>query len=72
MSRVRSTAGEVVAEDGTRLVFDIEPIAATEIDITHTFVPPQRSVYRRALVRALREGGPPLIGWTEFNRFVKT
>ena len=62
---------EVVAEDGTRLVFDIEPIAATEIDITHTFVPPQRSVYRRALVRARREGGPPLIGWTEFNRFVK-
>ena len=62
---------EVVAEDGTRLVFEIEPITATEIDITHTFVPPQRSVYRRALVRAHRDGGPPLIGWTEFNRFLK-
>jgi hypothetical protein len=61
---------EIVAEDGTRLVFEIEPIAAAEIDITHTFVPPQRSVYRRALVRARREGGPPLLGWTEFNRFV--
>ena len=61
---------EIVAEDGTRLVFTIEPITAAEIDITHTFVPPQRSVYRRALVRARREGGPPLLGWTEFNRFV--
>ncbi len=62
---------EVVADDGTRLAFEIESIAATEIDITHTFVPPQRSVYRRALVRARREGGPPLLGWTEFNRFLK-
>jgi hypothetical protein len=60
----------IVAEDGTQLAFEIEAIAAAEIDITHTFVPPQRSVYRRALVRARREGGPPLIGWTEFNRFV--
>ena len=41
---------EIVAEDGTRLSFAIEPIAAMEIDITHTFAPPQRSVYRRALV----------------------
>ena len=42
-----------------------------EIDITHTFAPPQRSVYRRALIRAQREGGPPLLGWTESNRFLK-
>jgi len=63
---------EIVAEDGTRLAFEVEPIAATEIDITHTFAPPQRSVYRRALVRAQREGGPPLLGWTESNRFVKS
>jgi hypothetical protein len=68
----RPVAGgfEAVAEDGTRLAFDVEPIAATEIDITHTFVPPQRSVYRRALVRARpRDGGAPLLGWVEFNRF---
>ena len=62
---------EVVAEDGTHLAFEIESIAAAEIDITHTFEPPQRSIYRRALVRARRPGGPPLIGWTESNRFVK-
>ncbi|RIL03941.1 MAG: hypothetical protein DCC71_14585 [Proteobacteria bacterium] len=62
---------EVTTEDGARLAFDVEPISAVEIDITHTFVPPQRSVYRRALVRAARANGPPLLGWTEFNRFVK-
>lgn len=60
----------VAAEDGTQLICEIEPIAAAEIDITHTFVPPQRSIYRRALIRAHRAGGPPLLGWTEFNRFV--
>ena len=49
---------EIVAEDGTRLAFEVEPIAATEIDITHTFAPPQRSVYRRALVRARRRRRP--------------
>lgn len=57
------------AEDGTPLDFAIEPLAAAEIDITHTFVPPQRSVYRRALVRGRRQGGPPLLGWVESNRF---
>jgi hypothetical protein len=61
------------AEDGTALAFAIEPLAAAEIDITHTFVPPQRSVYRRALVRARAEraadGGPRLLGWVESNRF---
>jgi hypothetical protein len=58
-------------EDGGRLAFDVEPIAAAEIDITHTFVPPQRSIYRRTLVRARRANGPDLLGWIEFNRFVK-
>jgi hypothetical protein len=60
------------AEDGTPLAFAIEPLAAAEIDITHTFVPPQRSVYRRALVRATPDGvagGRPLLGWLESNRF---
>ncbi len=58
------------AEDGTRLAFDIEPLAAAEIDITHTFAPPERSVYRRALVRGRSAEGPPLLGWVESNRFV--
>ena len=62
---------DVTTEDGSQLAFEIEPISAVEIDITHTFVPPQRSVYRRALVRARRADGPPLLGWTEFNRFPK-
>jgi hypothetical protein len=69
----RAVAGRLalVTEDGAELAFAIEAISAVEIDITHTFVPPQRSVYRRALVRAHREDGPPLLGWTEFNRFPK-
>jgi len=67
---------EVTGEDGSRLAGSLEPLTAAEIDITHTFVPPQRSIYRRALVRArleegppLLRGGPPLLGWIEFNRF---
>jgi hypothetical protein len=60
----------VSAADGTQLRFDIEPLSAAEIDITHTFVPPERSVYRRALVRGRRADGPPLLGWVESNRFV--
>lgn len=62
---------EVTTEDGTSLALDIETISAVEIDITHTFVPPTRSIYRRALVRATRPDGGPLLGWTEFNRFLK-
>ena len=62
----------VTAEDGTRLAGRIEPIATAEIDITHTFVPPERSIYRRALVRVHPDGGgPPLLGWVEFNYFPK-
>ncbi|HEY8495093.1 MAG TPA: hypothetical protein VIN04_14470 [Myxococcota bacterium] len=59
------------AEDGSALAFDVEPLTAAEIDITHTFVPPRRSVYRRALVRARAAHGndPPLLGWVESNRF---
>jgi hypothetical protein len=62
---------DVTTEDGTQLGFELETISAVEIDITHTFVPPERSIYRRALVRARRDGGAPLLGWTEFNRFLK-
>jgi hypothetical protein len=68
----RPVAGRFTAraEDGTALAFDVEPLAAAEIDITHTFVPPQRSVYRRALVRAAGAGrAEPLLGWVESNRF---
>jgi hypothetical protein len=61
----------VTTEDGSELAFQLETISAVEIDITHTFVPPERSIYRRALVRARRASGAPLVGWTEFNRFLK-
>jgi len=47
----------------------IESISGAEIDITHTFVPPRRSVYRRALIRLTPDGGAPAIGWLESNRF---
>lgn len=60
----------VTAEDGQALSGTIEPISAAEIDITHTFVPPERSIYRRALIRVARDGGgAPLLGWIELNYF---
>lgn len=60
----------VGAEDGTRVVGTVEVISAAEIDITHMFVPPERSIYRRALVRVHPDrGGAPLLGWIEFNYF---
>ena len=58
------------AEGGARLAGRIEPITAAEIDITHTFVPPRRSVYRRSLIRVIPDAAPPAIGWLESNRFV--
>jgi len=62
---------DVVAEDGTRLGGRVEPVSAAEIDLTHTLVPPERSIYRRALVRVLPDdGGAPLLGWTEFHYFL--
>ncbi len=58
------------AEDGTAVGGTVEVISAAEIDITHTFVPPERSIYRRALIRVHRDGGAePLLGWIEFNYF---
>jgi hypothetical protein len=59
------------AEGGARLSGRIEPITAAEIDITHTFVPPRRSVYRRTLIRVLPDDAPPAVGWLESNRFVE-
>jgi len=69
----RPVAGRfaVTAEAGVRLAGTIESITATEIDITHTFVPPRRSVYRRALVRVIPDDAAPAIGWLESNRFVE-
>lgn len=61
---------DFTAEGGARLGGRIEPITAAEIDITHTFVPPRRSVYRRSLIRVLPDAAPPAIGWLESNRFV--
>lgn len=58
------------AEDGSRFGGEIEPITGAEIDITHCFVPPQRSLYRRALIRVRRDDGPSALGWIEFNRML--
>jgi hypothetical protein len=58
------------AEGGATLSGRIEPITAAEIDITHTFVPPRRSVYRRSLIRVIPDAAPAGIGWLESNRFV--
>jgi hypothetical protein len=68
----RPVAGRfrLAADDGSTLSGTIESITAAEIDITHTFVPPRRSVYRRALIRITPDGGVPAIGWLESNRFV--
>lgn len=62
----------VKAEDGSELSGTIESLSAAEIDITHCFVPPKCSIYRRALVRfhSDREGSP-VLGWLESNRFVR-
>ena len=60
----------VRGEDGHVLAGQIESISGAEIDITHTFVPPRRPVYRRALIRLTPDGAAPAIGWLESNRFV--
>lgn len=62
---------DVTAEDGSRFGGRIEIISAAEIDITHTFVPPERSIYRRALIRVHPDDGSgPILGWTELNYFL--
>jgi hypothetical protein len=60
----------VKAEDGTVVEGSIEVISAAEIDLSHTLVPPQRSIYRRSLIRVRRAEGAPLLGWMEFHRFL--
>ncbi|HYC00640.1 MAG TPA: hypothetical protein VEC57_16010 [Candidatus Limnocylindrales bacterium] len=69
-TRAVSGSFAVTAEDGEEMKGTIEPISGAEIDISHCFVPPRRSIYRRALVRAQIEGvSEPAIGWLESNRF---
>jgi hypothetical protein len=54
---------------GEELRGTITSLSGIEIDLTHTFEPPQRSLYRRGLVRVALEGeDEPLTGWLEFNR----
>lgn len=61
---------EVTAEDGTTLSGEIEVLAAHEMDISHCLEPSRGTRYHRALVRIVPdEGGEPLIGWLEDNRF---
>ena len=70
----RPVAGpfSVKAQDGSVIAGRIDPISGTEIDITHSFDPPERSIYRRALVRFTPErGGATCLGWYESNRFVR-
>ncbi|MBW2314654.1 MAG: hypothetical protein JRH10_10715 [Deltaproteobacteria bacterium] len=56
-------------DGGHELRGEIECISGIEIDITHCFEPPQRSLYRRGLIRAHIEGqSDPMIGWLEVNR----
>jgi hypothetical protein len=70
LERPVSGAFRVRLDDDTSFRGTLETISAAEIDITHTFVPPCRSIYRRALIRVHRDdGGAPLLGWTEFNYF---
>ncbi|HME68939.1 MAG TPA: hypothetical protein VKM54_03625 [Myxococcota bacterium] len=71
---LRPVSGEfsIVAENGDVFGATVESVSGAEIDITHTFVPPRRSLYRRALVRATPQSGEePLLGWVEFNRFLE-
>jgi hypothetical protein len=59
----------LVSESGEALHGEIESLSGVEIDLSHVFTPPQRSLYRRALVRVrLDDEAEPLTGWLEFNR----
>jgi len=64
-------AGKVMVrtEGGETLRGEITSLSGVEIDLSHALTPPQRSLYRRALVRVRLEGETaPLTGWLEFNR----
>jgi hypothetical protein len=56
-------------EDGREFQGRVETISAAELDISHCFSTPQRSFYRRALVRIHLTGiDEPLLGWCEVNQ----
>jgi hypothetical protein len=60
---------QIATEGGERLGFRLEVISGAEIDLTHSLVPPRRSIYRRSLIRAHPDdGGDALVGWCESNR----
>ncbi len=57
-------------DEGRELAGSIEPVSGAEIDLSHCFVPPRRSIYRRSLVKVKIEGRPGrILGWLESNRF---
>ncbi len=62
----------ITAADGTVIKGSIESITGTEIDITHAFNPPKRSIYRRNLIRCTAfDDTVSVLGWYESNRFIK-
>jgi hypothetical protein len=61
----------IESEGGEKLGFRLEAISGAEIDLTHSLVPPRRTIYRRTLIRVHPEdGGDAMLGWCEFNRSV--
>lgn len=65
-------AGRVCVRDdaGRELRGALEPLSQARIDASHAFSPPQPSDYRRTLVRFVPDdGGAPLFGFLETNRF---
>jgi hypothetical protein len=61
---------ELTGEDGTQLSGEIELLTAHEMDISHCLEPSRGTRYHRALVRIRPDqGGDPLVGWLEDNRF---
>ena len=58
-------------ERGRVLTYRIEPIApSVRFDMAHASDPPRHFLYWRTLVRATpADGGEPVVGWFEANRF---
>jgi hypothetical protein len=58
-------------ERGREYAYAIEPIApSVQFDMAHASEPPRHFLYWRTLVRATPvDGGEPVVGWFEANRF---
>ena len=58
-------------ERGREYAYDVEPIApSVQFDMAHASDPPRHFLYWRTLVRATPvDGGEPVVGWFEANRF---